>query len=154
MGDDDGDDEDDTEDEGALSVSRAPTLSRAPTFEPASRPRQVPQKPAADALPAAAAASPSRTLSRAAARKASETTREVTHFYRTVAKTDMDRGPVWSFKVFFLFPLLLKLRFLDHYFRVLFPLAYISYVLFALGEVGFGTQQDDLLRKAACYPKV
>ena len=48
---------------------------------------------------------------------------------------------------------LLQLRFLDHYFRVLFPAAYLGYVLFALSQVGFGAGQEGLMQQSACYLK-
>ena len=76
---------------------------------------------------------------------------EVLQFYRDVAKDDLDRGRIWTFKVFYLFPLLLHLSRLDHICRLLFPIAYIIYVLIAFSEVGFGTEHLERLRGSPCY---
>ena len=81
-----------------------------------------------------------RTLSR---QLTAETSREVQGSYRSRIKEDLDRGNVWAFKTFYLFPLLVRLRYLDHVFRVVFPLAYVIYVLVSLSEVEFGLHQLD-----------
>ena len=61
-------------------------------------------------------------------------------------------GPIWRFKYFRLFPVLqfVLLR-LDHYSRVLFPLAFIIYTLVAFGEIGFGAEHYELLMSSTCW---
>ena len=92
-----------------------------------------------------------RDLKRAATRASMHAQQEVLQFYRDVAKDDLDRGRIWTFKVFYLFPLLLHLSRLDHICRLLFPIAYIIYVLIAFSEVGFGTEHLERLRGSPCY---
>jgi len=70
--------------------------------------------------------------------------------YRSKVKEDLDRGKVWECKVFCLFPILENLQHLDHLSRLLFPLAYITFVLLSLSEVSFGAPHQALLASSAC----
>ena len=71
--------------------------------------------------------------------------------FRSRAKEDLDRGPIWEFKTFLLFPMLVRLSGLDHLFRILFPVAYIVYVICAFAEVDFGRPQYALLQGSPCF---
>jgi len=66
----------------------------------------------------------------------------------------MDKGRIWKFKVFFLFPVLNRLHTLDHVFRVLYPIAYLIFVLVELDRVGFGLDQRERLQSSSCYSSI
>ena len=71
--------------------------------------------------------------------------------YRAVAELDLDRGRIWAFKVFTLFPLLKYLSQLDFVFRVVFPIAYVINLMIYMSEVNFGRDQIALLETSPCY---
>jgi len=71
--------------------------------------------------------------------------------YRTTARENLDHGAIWSAKVFYIFPMLVKLQSLDHIFRVVFPLAYVIYMIVAFQEVNFGRDHDRVLQSSVCY---
>ena len=50
----------------------------------------------------------------------------------------LDQSNVWRLKVFLVFPLLARMRNLDHYSRVMLPSVYAAYVIAKLTEVDFG----------------
>ena len=62
------------------------------------------------------------------------------------------RGCIWRIKYYTLFPALkvILLR-LDHYSRVVFPVAFGIFVLGQFSKVGFGTAHNDLLNTVQCY---
>lgn len=68
--------------------------------------------------------------------------------YRSRIKEDLDRGSIWACKTFCLFPLLVRLTYLDHIFRFLFPIAYAVFLVVSLNEVDFGMKQLELLNNA------
>ena len=88
---------------------------------------------------------------RAASQASTQASRKVRDTYRSTAKMDLDRNAVWECKTFCLFPLLVRLTSLDHIFRVAFPLAYGTYMLIVLSQVGFGTEHYKLLAGSPCY---
>ena len=55
--------------------------------------------------------------------------------FQREAAADLDKGTLWRFKFFVLFPILLHLRHLDHYSRVVFPIAYCACVAYFLGQI-------------------
>ena len=63
--------------------------------------------------------------------------RDARNQVRKTAAADANAGYVWEIKVFWLFPLLSKMRNLDHYARVVLPLTYVCYVLvfFSIGAI-------------------
>ena len=62
------------------------------------------------------------------------------------------QGKIWEFKTFCLFPFLNRLLTpLDHVFRVVFPIAYLIYVLIAMSEVNYGIDQREKLDNSWCY---
>ena len=96
------------------------------------------------------------------------------------AKKDLDKGIVWKFKTartrdrtrdlskhtdaahvpgvfepwagqFTLFPILIRLRYLDFIFRAAFPIAYVIFCLAMAAEVDFGRAHSRLLATAPCY---
>ena len=71
--------------------------------------------------------------------------------FQREAAADLDKGTLWRFKFFVLFPILLNLRHLDHYSRVVFPVAFGIFVLGQFSKVGFGTAHNDLLNTVQCY---
>ena len=74
--------------------------------------------------------------------------------YETMATRELGKGRFWKLKVFHLFPNLMFLTRLDHIFRVVFPFAYLIFVLTMLSEVGFGKEHYKLLETAPCYNKL
>jgi len=60
---------------------------------------------------------------------------------------------MWVFKTYYLFPVIVKLRHLDHISRFAFPTAYLIYFLYHFSEVDFGRTQQALLHSAQgnCY---
>ena len=71
--------------------------------------------------------------------------------YKSEGRQQTDKGPIWHFKVFHLFPLLVRCVYLDHIFRLVFPIVYTIYMLIALSEVDFGSPHFALLETARCY---
>ena len=67
------------------------------------------------------------------------------------AKKDLDKGRVWAFKMFTLFPVLEYMRYFDFGARWIFPVAYLVFVTGMLDEVGYGTGHFNLLNSAPCY---
>lgn len=71
--------------------------------------------------------------------------------YQRLAARDMDKGPVWRFKTFTLFPILSGVRNLDHYCRWLYPCAYAVYVLTTFSGIGFAAPHMDKLLQTECF---
>ena len=64
----------------------------------------------------------------------------------------LDQSQWWRLKTYYIFPVLEKLRHLDHISRFLFPTVYLIYLLSTLSEVNFGIDHWKLLwSKMACY---
>jgi len=59
-------------------------------------------------------------------------------------------GKMWHFKVYYLFPLLARMRNLDKPSRVVLPIAYAFFVLIMLSEVSFGGPNSDTLNQVNC----
>ena len=70
--------------------------------------------------------------------------------YQDVARRDLDKGVVWKFKTFTLFPLLNNMRYLDFVFRAVFPVAYLIFVIVMFQEVDYSSHFA-LLDTAPCY---
>eukprot|EP00966_Prymnesium_polylepis_P089080 2061972-Prymnesium_polylepis.1 len=64
---------------------------------------------------------------------------------------ELDKSKAWTFKVYRLFPVLEKLRHLDHISRVVFPLAYLIYVACHFAEIDYGRPTYDRLLPFECY---
>ena len=62
----------------------------------------------------------------------------------------VDKGAVWRFKTFTLFPMIAWLRNLDHICRWLFPLAYGIYFIAAFSQVGWGMEHARLISSTHC----
>ena len=58
----------------------------------------------------------------------------------------LDKTNLWRFKTYYIFPLIEKLRFLDLGSRVVFPVAYIIFILVTMARVNFGYDHYALLR--------
>jgi hypothetical protein len=58
----------------------------------------------------------------------------------------LDKTNLWRFKTYYIFPLIEKLRFLDLGSRVVFPVAYIIFILVTMSRVNFGYDHYALLR--------
>ena len=71
--------------------------------------------------------------------------------YRTQAQIDLNKGWIWRFKTFTLFPLIARVRFLDHIFRFLFPVCYLCFVLIHMNEINYGVDHQALLNNNPCY---
>ena len=69
---------------------------------------------------------------------------------KSFVREDLNKSSMWSFKTYRLFPILVRLRFLDHIFRWLFPIAYIVFVLVMFSEVDFGQTHEDALSQSPC----
>ena len=52
----------------------------------------------------------------------------------------LNKSNMWRLKTYYVFPLLSQLRHADHLSRIIFPAAYIIFVLTMLSEVNFGVQ--------------
>ena len=64
----------------------------------------------------------------------------------------LDQSQWWRLKTYYIFPVLEKLRHLDHISCFLFPTVYLIYLLSALSDVNFGIDHWKLLwSKMACY---
>ena len=55
--------------------------------------------------------------------------------YATAATRDLDKTWVWQFKTFMLFPVISNLRYLDFVFRVLYPIAFLTFVILMYAQV-------------------
>ena len=53
----------------------------------------------------------------------------------------LNKSNMWRLKTYYVFPLLSQLRHADHPSRIIFPAAYIIFVLVMLSEVNFGVQE-------------
>ena len=80
---------------------------------------------------------------------------ETVRVKREMAKASqelLDQSQWWRLKTYYIFPVLEKLRHLDHISRFLFPTVYLIYLLSALSDVNFGIDHWKLLwSKMACY---
>ena len=63
----------------------------------------------------------------------------------------LGKGRLWHFKTFVVFPVVQHLRFLDYISRVVFPLAYITFLAYSFSEVGFGREHYERLMTSPCY---
>ena len=61
---------------------------------------------------------------------------------QNAAKQDFDKGIIWKFKTFTLFPFLVRMRHLDFVFRAVYPLTYIIFVIVMFAEVRTGSNPD------------
>ena len=84
-------------------------------------------------------------------RKLGKESNAMRKLYRTRAMKTLEKSSMWYFKLFTLFPMLRNLRYMDQVFRVVFPLAYVIFVIIHLAEVNFGADQYALLRQSSCY---
>ena len=57
---------------------------------------------------------------------------------------------MWQLKVFVVFPLLARMRNLDHYARWMLPAAYLLYILYHAAEVDFGRMDYGSPRSSFC----
>ena len=71
--------------------------------------------------------------------------------YQNAARREMDQDRVWAFKTFRLFPVLVRLRKLEHHVRWFYPLAYTVFVHWSLSEVDYGQPHMDKLRATTCF---
>eukprot|EP00966_Prymnesium_polylepis_P091090 2108657-Prymnesium_polylepis.1 len=71
--------------------------------------------------------------------------------FQQFASQEIDKGPVWRFKVFRLFPIVSMLRKSDHWWRVFFPIAYAIAVVVMMNEVEWGQAHRDKLRLSPCW---
>ena len=58
----------------------------------------------------------------------------------------LDQSQWWRLKTYYIFPLISQLRFLDLGSRVVFPVAYIIFILVTMARVNFGYDHYALLR--------
>jgi hypothetical protein len=64
----------------------------------------------------------------------------------------LDQSQMWRLKTYYVFPVVEKMRHLDHISRFAFPTVYAIYLLAMLSEVNFGADQRKLLEsKMDCY---
>lgn len=64
----------------------------------------------------------------------------------------LDQSQMWRLKTYYVFPVVEKMRHLDHISRFVFPTVYAIYLLAMLSEVNFGADQRKLLEsKMDCY---
>ena len=75
--------------------------------------------------------------------------RQLKDAYSKVAMNNLDKGRLWRFKTFNLFPCLIHLRNLDFAMRIVFPIAYLIFVLGMFSTVEFGQPHFEALRQAA-----
>ena len=75
---------------------------------------------------------------------------EVKDLFRAQAEED-GHGKSWQLHYFVIGPFLSRLSKMDHLFRVIFPPAYLIFLLVSLGEVNFGGDTAELLKGAPCY---
>jgi hypothetical protein len=80
---------------------------------------------------------------------------ETTRVKRELAKVSqelLDQSQMWRLKTYYVFPVVEKMRHLDHISRIVFPTVYAIYLLAMLSEVNFGADQRKLLEsKMDCY---
>ena len=69
---------------------------------------------------------------------------------RTLTKTELEKDNLWMLKTYFTFPCVAWLRHLDHISRLLFPVAYIVFVLAHLSQVDFGRAHSEKLLNGNC----
>ena len=69
----------------------------------------------------------------------------------TARKQTLEKGALWEFKTFVLFPILSRVRHMDILFRLIFPIAYGIFVFVHMAEVNFGRDQYKLLETTPCY---
>lgn len=67
-------------------------------------------------------------------------------------RKELDKGRLWSTKVFVVLPFLSRLRHLDHPSRVVLPLAYLIFTLAWLGEIDFGRRHAAFMADGAGTP--
>ena len=72
--------------------------------------------------------------------RAARTSSDVTRKFQRQAAEDLDKGPVWRFKFFVLFPLVVNLRHLDHISRPVFPVLYSIVIAAFLSGANFSSQ--------------
>lgn len=68
--------------------------------------------------------------------------RDARRSVRRTAAADANAGYLWELKVFWLFPLLAKMRNLDHYARVVLPVAYVCFLIVFFSENDWGRSLD------------
>ena len=73
--------------------------------------------------------------------------------YSRRAVVDLDKSRIWVFKVYYLFPVLVKLKHADHVARVLFPLFFAIFLMVELSKVDMNSHQK-LLERSSCYTRV
>jgi len=61
--------------------------------------------------------------------------------FRLEVAFDLDRGAMWRFKFFVLFPRLVRLRFLDHGARLLFPMCYVLTLMWFTAFSGYRVRE-------------
>jgi hypothetical protein len=77
--------------------------------------------------------------------------RAIARMYRDRARNTLEKGAMWEFKTFVLFPICSQVRHLDIMFRAIFPVAYGIFVYVHMAEVNFGQDQYELLSTTPCY---
>ena len=77
--------------------------------------------------------------------------RAMARVYRNRARKTLEKGALWEFKTFVLFPILSRVRHMDILFRLIFPIAYGIFVFVHMAEVNFGRDQYKLLETTPCY---
>ena len=97
----------------------------------------------------------SKELFEAARRSSSNESVVTTSVKRELAKVSqelLDQSQMWRLKTYYVFPVVEKMRHLDHISRFVFPIVYAVYLLAMLSEVNFGADQRKLLEsKMDCY---
>lgn len=79
---------------------------------------------------------------------------ETVRVKRELAKVSqelLDQSQMWRLKTYYVFPVVEKMRHLDHISRFVFPTVYTIYLLAMLSEVNFGADQRKLLESNSCY---
>ena len=80
------------------------------------------------------------------------TQRRLKKEYQKGATMHLAKGWWWTFKTFYLFPVVIPVLLkLDHIARVVFPVAYGTFMLYQLNEVDFGRDQVRQLTAVPCY---
>ena len=125
---------------GGLRIASPRGRGRSPRLPP-SPPSSPPPPPRA----------PNRTSTRRSesTRVSRELMRQLKDAYSKVAMNNLDKGRLWRFKTFNLFPCLIHLRNLDFAMRIVFPIAYLIFVLGMFSTVEFGQPHFEALRQAA-----
>lgn len=86
-----------------------------------------------------------------ARRSSSNETVRVKRELAKVSQELLDQSQMWRLKTYYVFPVLEKMRHLDHISRFVFPTVYTIYLLAMLSEVNFGVDQRKLLESNSCY---